>query len=163
MDTGGRLSQAFVKEKKMYNEILIENLSEKEIEDMINKVSAVAGTVISDSMTGLKAMLKSEGDIYYLKRLSAQWKYGEKLTNPLITFTKALKGGAFDEMPEKDIDDLHDAAVSLSKFWRSKSELSSDEMKNNIGYMMVQEMIIRAMTDKTEDIDKQKKRRNEAV
>ena len=99
-------------------------------------------------------MMKDEHVRYFVGEALRQWKYGEELLNPLVAFTKALKRGEYDEMEEDEIDQMHQAAISLSIGWQSKPEVSADELKGNLGHLLIQEIIIRTLgRTQTEDGD----------
>ncbi len=131
----------------MYNNDLTDILGNS-IDDMIDSLSNAANDVISDQLRDLRYTLKNDSARPFLEKTCTQWKYGEKLVNPLVYFTRQLKYGAYDGFSDKEVDRLHNAAVRLSAFWRTMPEISADELKSNIGYLIVQETILKVMADK---------------
>lgn len=118
-------------------------IDEMVIENILKDISDIVEVIILETSGEITKMLKNKFVRHFTAKLIKQWKFGEKLTNPLVTFTKELKAGHYDELYEKDIDLIHQAALNLSGLWRSDAEISADTFKSNLGYLLVQETIIR--------------------
>ncbi len=122
------------------------------IGNILKDISDNAGAVICEANGVVSKILTNRQAGHYIGKLIKQWKFGEKLTNPLITFTKDIKAGCYDELLEDDIELKHQAALDLSGLWRSEAEITAETFKSNLGYLLVQETIIR-MIGKMEAAD----------
>lgn len=127
----------------MENTKMSTTAAEAVIGNILMDISDTAEAVICEANNKVSKILLNRSAGHYISKLIKQWKYGEKLINPLITFTKELKAGLYDEMSEEDIEFMHQAALDLSGLWRSQAEVTADNFKSNLGYMLVQETIIR--------------------
>ncbi len=129
----------------MDKNVMPADMAEEAVGNILKDISGAAQEVISGALDRSAEMLKDSGVRYFIGKVFKQWRYGEKLTNPIITFTKELKRGAYDNLFEDEVERIHDAALRLSVFWRSTPELSADEFKSSLGHIFIQEIIIGMM------------------
>lgn len=111
--------------------------------NILNDVSGIAVDEIFIILDMISETLSHNQVQRFIGRIFKQWAFGESLTNPLIVFTKELKGGLYDNLTEDDVDLIHEAAVSIAPLWRSNPEVSTEQMKNNMGYFLIQRFILR--------------------
>lgn len=113
------------------------------IGDILKGISDTAEAVMCEANEKISKMLKNRSVGHFIGKFIKQWKFGEKLTNPLITFTKELKAGYYEDLQEEDVEHIHQAALDLSGLWRSEPEITAETFKSNMGYLLVQETILR--------------------
>ena len=121
--------------------------AETAIGNILKEISDNVETVTIRASEKAALMLKDAAVRRFIGKMFNQWKHGEMITNPLISFTKELKSGKYDGLREAEINHIHQAAAELSNLWKSEPEVSAETFKSNLGYLLVQETIINMVGD----------------
>ena len=111
--------------------------------NILNEISGIAVDEIFILLDMINETLSNKEVRGFIGKIFRQWICGESLTNPFIVFTKQLKAGVYDTFSEDNIDLIHEAAKNLSGLWRSEPEVSVEKMKSNMGYFLIQRIILR--------------------
>jgi len=125
------------------NNTITDEASVQMLQNYLNNISGIAVEEIQNILNMIDETLINKEVSRFIGRVFRQWINGESLTNPIVIFTKELKAGMYDALDVDEIDLMHEAAVALSGLWRSEPEVSAEKMKNNIGYFLMQRIILR--------------------